>query len=230
MKRLRDLFGGVKARVDLGDLRTLRPLSDCFGQDRGTPVRRYYIERFLESRRAVIRGRVLEVGDARYAKQFGAADAAVEVLDPDPASLAASVHGDLVSGAGVPEGRYDAVILTQVLHVLPDVAAGIHHAARALAPGGSLLATVPCISQVSRYDMDRWGDYWRMTDRGARTAFEREFAPDLVTVVAFGNVLTAIASLAGLAAEELEARELDWADPDYQVLVAVHATKPGRTP
>jgi hypothetical protein len=32
-----------------------------------------------------------------------------------------------------------------------------------LKPGGVLLATVSGISQISRYDMYRWGDYWRFT-------------------------------------------------------------------
>ncbi len=44
-------------RVDLGDLRSLRPVSASFGQDRGTPIRRYYIERFLQQERSAIRGR-----------------------------------------------------------------------------------------------------------------------------------------------------------------------------
>ena len=57
----------------------------------------------------------------------------------------------------------------------------------------------------------------------ARTLFEAEFEPELIAVRSFGNVLTAIASLTGLAAEELTAAEIDAADPDYQVLIAVHA-------
>ena len=212
-----------KGRVDLGDLRSLRPVSETFGQDRGTPIRRYYIERFLQQERNAIRGRVLEVGDDRYAKQYGQAGTAIEVLDPDPASRVATVVGDLVTGAGVPKRRYDAIIMTQVLHVLPDMPAALRTAAHALLPGGSLLATIPCISQVSRFDMDRWGDYWRVTDRGARTLFEAAFERERLAVRSFGNVLTAIASLAGLAAEELTSAELDAADPNYQVLIAVHA-------
>ena len=34
--------------VDWGDLRRLRPISDVFGQDRGTTIRRYYIDKFLK--------------------------------------------------------------------------------------------------------------------------------------------------------------------------------------
>ena len=123
----------------------------------------------------------------------------------------------------MPAARFDAVILTQVLHVLADMEAALRMVARSLRPGGSVLATLPCVSQVSRYDMDRWGDYWRVTDRGARTLFEKVFAPDQILVRSYGNVLTAIASLAGLAAEELGPEELDTTDPDYQVLIGVHA-------
>ena len=224
MKALWNLFRpSEKGRVDLGDLRSLRPVSASFGQDRGTPIRRYYIERFLQQERSAIRGRVLEVGDDRYAKQYSLAGTIIDVLDPDPASRVATVVGDLITGAGVPERRYEAIIMTQVLHVLPDMPAALRTAARALVPGGSLLATIPCISQVSRFDMDRWGDYWRVTDRGARALFEAVLEPERIAVRSFGNVLTAIASLAGLAAEELTSAELDAADPDYQVLIAVHA-------
>ena len=73
--------------------------------------------------------------------------------------------------------------------------------------------------------MDRWGDYWRVTDHGARTLFETAFSGAEIEVGAYGNVLTAIASLTGLAAEELSPKEIDFYDPDYQVLVGVVATK-----
>jgi len=210
-------------KVNLGDLRSLRPISAVFGQDRGTTIRRYYIERFLAAERGAIRGRILEIGENRYARMFGQPGATCDVLDPDPAAPGATVTADLVTGKGMPAARFDAVILTQVLHVLADMEAALRTVARSLRPGGSVLATLPCVSQVSRYDMDRWGDYWRVTDRGARTLFEKVFAPDRILVRSYGNVLTAIASLAGLAAEELGPEELDTTDPDYQVLIGVHA-------
>jgi hypothetical protein len=39
-------------------------------------------------------------------------------------------------------------------------------------------------------------------------------------------VLVAVAFLNGLAAEELTGTELDHADPDYETLITVRATKP----
>src|SRR5262245_33855125 len=47
------------------------PLSTCFGIDRGRPVDRYYIEKFLAAHRSDVRGRVLEVGEGTYTRQYG---------------------------------------------------------------------------------------------------------------------------------------------------------------
>ena len=58
-------------RVRFGDLRRLTPISRYFGFDRGLPVDRYYIERFLARNASEIAGRVLEVGDDGYTRRFG---------------------------------------------------------------------------------------------------------------------------------------------------------------
>lgn len=46
-----------------------------------------------------------------------------------------------------------------------------------------------------------------------------------VQLRADGNVLAAAAFLSGLATHELRANELDYADPDYQVLISLRAVK-----
>ena len=118
------------------------------------------------------------------------------------------------------------MIVTQTLFLIYDIHAAVAHIWAALKPGGVLLATLPGISQVVRYDMDRWGDYWRFTTRSARQLFAEAFPAESVTVEAHGNVLTAVAFLHGLAAGELSCEELDYRDDDYQLLVTVHAVKP----
>ena len=50
--------GAAAATRVLGTIRRTTPLSDHWGRERGTPVDRYYIERFLAAERDVIRGRV----------------------------------------------------------------------------------------------------------------------------------------------------------------------------
>jgi SAM-dependent methyltransferase len=211
--------------VSMGDLRRFEPVSRLFGADRGTTIRRAYIDQFLENHRADLHGRIVEVGDDRYARQFGTADAVIDVLDPDPNSVVATLRGDLLTGAGIPDAAFDAAILTQVLHVLPDMSAALRTVHRALRPGGVLVATLPGISQVSRYDMDRWGDYWRVTDRAARLLLEQHFPCERSEVRAYGNHLSAVAALTGFAAEELTSDELNRSDPDFQVLIGVWARK-----
>jgi len=96
---------------------------------------------------------------------------------------------------------------------------------RCLRPGGVVLATGTGISQISRYDMDRWGDYWRFTSLSARRMFEEVFADGAVTVKSYGNVLAATALLQGISANELKPAELDVQDPDYEVVITIEAIK-----
>jgi SAM-dependent methyltransferase len=97
---------------------------------------------------------------------------------------------------------------------------------RILRPGGVVLVTVPGISKISRYDMDRWGYYWSFTTQSARRLFEVAFPADHVEVYAHGNVLAAIGFLHGLAVEEFSRKELDYEDPDYELLITLRAVKP----
>ncbi|HJT21790.1 MAG TPA: methyltransferase, partial [Nitrospira sp.] len=96
----------------------------------------------------------------------------------------------------------------------------------ALKPGGVLLATVSGISQISRYDMERWGDYWRFTTKSVRRLVEEVFPADHVWVESYGNVYAAISFLHGIAAEEMTQRELNYRDRDYELLIGVRAVKP----
>jgi len=204
----------------------LQPVSRVFGLDRGQSIARYYIEQFLRQNAAYIRGRVLEVGDPRYTLQFGKDRVtSSEVVHVHSGNPQATIVGDLATGQGIPGGAFDCIILTQTLQFIYDVNAAIANSYAALASGGTLLATGTGISQISRYDMDRWGDYWRFTDASIRRLFGSIFGGENVSVVTYGNVRTASAFLQGRAAEELTKRELAYSDEDYQVVIAVRAFK-----
>ena len=217
--------------VRFGGLRRLEPISRVFGLDRGQPIDRHYIEVFLQSRSADIRGRVLEVGDPAYTRKFGGNRVSQsEELHIWPGNPQATLTGDLTGGQTLPKGAFDCLILTQTLHFIYALPAAVSNAFAALKPKGVLLATLPGISQISRYDMDRWGDCWRLTDASAHRLFGQVFGPDQVQVITYGNVLAAIAGLHGLAAEELSPAELNHSDPDYQLLVGVRAERPAASP
>jgi SAM-dependent methyltransferase len=201
----------------------MSPVSRVFGLDRGLPIDRHYIEQFLFECRADIRGRVLEIGDDTYTRRFGSALTSVTVLHATEGNRQATIVGDLSTGAGLPVDAFDCMILTQTLHVIYDIHGAARQIGRMLKPGGVVLATLPGISQISRYDMDRWGDYWRFTTRSARRLFED--AGLHVTVNAYGNVLASLAFLHGLAAEELRPGELNGRDDDYQLLITVRGAR-----
>ena len=205
-----------------------QPVSRVFGLDRGTPIDRYYIERFLEQNKSDIRGRVMEVGSASYTRRFGGARVEkCDVLHAAAGNPHATLVGDLASGAGIPESAFDCIVLTQVLPFVFDVAGAVRTVHGALRAGGVVLATVPGISQISRYVMDRWGDFWRFTDLSARRLFQEAFASTngTVDVRAEGNVTAATSFLQGMALEEISADELDGNDPDYQVIITIRAKK-----
>jgi SAM-dependent methyltransferase len=214
--------------VRFGSLRRLTPISRAFGFDRGLPIDRYYIERFLSVHGGDIRGDVLEIGDDAYTRRFGGDRVTKrDVLHVAEGNPQATIVGDLTCAVHIPPDSFDCVILTQTLHLIYDVRKALKTLYRILKPGGVLLATFPGISQI---DHDRWGESWcwAFTHVSARRLFEETFSTANVCVEVSGNVLAAIAFLHGLAAEELRQEELDCRDSHYAVSIMVRAVKPGR--
>ena len=208
-------------------LRSVRPIRRNFGLDSGGQcVDRYYIERFLDARSADVKGRVLEIGDNAYTMRYGGAKVTrSDVLHARPGNSAATIVGDLSTGQGIPDGAFDCMILTQTLPFIYDVEGTIRTIHRLLAPGGVALLTMSGISQISRYDMEQWGDFWRFTAMSAERLFTEVFQPERVTVEAHGNVLAAVAFLHGIVVSELKPEELDFRDPDYEVTITLRAVK-----
>jgi hypothetical protein len=215
----------TRERRQVGLGRT-EPVSTQFGLDRGRPVDRFYIERFLEQNRELIRGRVLEVQERTYIDWFGTGVEHADVLHAAPGNPDATIVGDLTTGAGIPQDVYDCIVLTQTLPFIWDVRAAIHGTRTALKPGGTLLATVPGISQISREDAREWGDWWRFTSGSAKRLFDEEYGAENVEIEVHGNVVAACALLYGLAQEELTREELELRQDDYEVIVTIKARRP----
>jgi SAM-dependent methyltransferase len=121
-----------------------------YGFDRGVPIDRHYIAQFLAANAARVQGRTLEVGGNEYTLEFGGARVTrSEILNVNAGVPHTTFVADLTDGAGVPDGAFDCVILTQTLHLIYDVPAAIRTLHRVLKPGGTLLLTVPgTISQI----------------------------------------------------------------------------------
>jgi SAM-dependent methyltransferase len=207
-------------------LTRLEPVSRTFGFERGRPIDRWYIERFLAAHASDVRGRVLEVAESTYSQRYGGDGVErADVLHAAPGNPQATIVGDLTTGEGIPEAAFDCFVMTQTLPFIYEVADAVRGVHRLLKPGGIVLASVPGMSQVSREDQRDWGDWWRFTSQGARRLFGEVFGDDAVQVTAHGNVLAACAFLYGLAAEDLTQAQLAHHDPEYELLTTVRAVK-----
>jgi SAM-dependent methyltransferase len=212
--------------VDFGDLRRTAPISRKFGVDRGLPVDRFYVERFLDAHAHEIRGQVLEIGEDTYTRRFGGARVTGnDVLHVTAGNPVATIVADLADAQQIPDDRFDAIILTQTLQLIFDPPAALRTLHRILKPGGNLLLTVPGISPVAT--KSPWGPtwYWSFTERSIRRLLAAQFDPGQCRFETHGNVLAAVAFLEGLATEDLAMDELTSVDEDYPVIITALARK-----
>jgi SAM-dependent methyltransferase len=219
-------FARTRIPVRFGSLRRLTPVSRKFGYDRGQPIDRYYIERFLADEADEVSGRVLEIGDSSYTRRFGGDGVTRrDVLNIEAGHPETTIVGDLAAADHIPSDSFDCLVITQTLHLIYDLRAAVANLHRILRPGGTLLTTFPGITPLSS---DRWAEtwYWALTPLSAARLFGDVFGPENVEVTAHGNVLTSVAFLEGLAARELRREELDVHDPQFPMLITVKATRP----
>jgi SAM-dependent methyltransferase len=133
----------------------------------------------------------------------------------------------VASGApDIPSNTFDCIIMTQTLQYIYETRSAINTLYRILKPGGVLLATFPGISQISRNDMDNWGEYWRFTSLSTRMLFSEVFPQNHLSVEAHGNVLACEAFLHGLVSKELRQQELDYRDPNYEMSITLRPSNP----
>jgi hypothetical protein len=198
----------------------VRPYSTRYGANRGTPLDRVYIERFLAQHDDAIRGEVLEVNDDNYTKMFGTSYRA-NVVDIRGTNARATIIADLCEPGSLPLGRFDCVILTQTLQFLVDPTAALVNVEASLVPGGVLLITVPALSRLDLADRD----YWRWTPLGLETLCRRALPDAKVSVSAYGNAGAGAASFVGLSAQNVGKRLLGRDDPSFPVLTCARVDK-----
>src|SRR5436305_6464741 len=73
-----------------------RPISAAAGRDRGTPVDRYFIERFMVANAVRVRGAVLEVKDRGYTARIGRGQVSrSDVVDVNRENKEANIISDI---------------------------------------------------------------------------------------------------------------------------------------
>ncbi|MCB9772387.1 MAG: methyltransferase domain-containing protein [Candidatus Omnitrophica bacterium] len=207
------------------NLRNIYPISNVFGLNRGTPIDRYYIEKFLSKNSSYIHGHVLEIADNTYSKRFGKNIQKQDILHIDPNHPGVTIVGDLTSISLSLKNSVDCFICTQTLNFIYEYFSAVQGIKQVLKPGGTALVTVAGLCQISQYDRQRWGDFWRFTDLSIKRIFKDIFGEANIEVSTYGNVLSATALLQGLSVEDLTKNELDFHDSTYQIVITVKAVK-----
>lgn len=207
--------------IDLGNifLHSLQPVSRLFGNDRGTPVDRYYIEKYLEkeSKLLPLYGKTLEVGEDTYSRYFFP-KYKHEVLDY-------SKGMDLTRKDTLHKAEYDVFICTQVFHQIYDVKSAIEGAYYLLKNDGVMLATV-CGNITKLARNDEYEHYWCFTKLSIEALVKEVFGEE-VAVVTYGNCMVATAFIEGVALEEIDKSLLDINDLDYTICISITAKKGG---
>jgi len=206
-----------------GNLRRTRPFSANFGFERGTPIDRYYLQKFLEAHRAYVSGDVLEIQVPGYTHRYGHHIRHAHSVDINP-DFQPTFLCDLAKSEDViPDTSYDCFLLPNTLQHLRNLEGCLRHALRVIKPGGVILASsatfVPLIPDGP--------DYWRLSAAGWAEVLWRVWAGCEVRVESAGNCLAAVSAMLGLAQEELTSAELDVFDPRYPVLITLFCRKPG---
>ncbi len=214
-------------KVNFGDFNRVTPIGLYFGAERGTPIDRLYIEKFLKAHSACVRGTVLELEDNQYTRIFGGANVTQsDVLNLDPGNPRANIIGDLIKDRNLlGEGKYDCIIMTQALFMMYELQAAVANLYRSLKPGGDLLITVPGIAQWLDNEGASWDDLWRFTRASVRKLLAEKFPEQNISVTSYGNIYVAVSLLHGLALEELDPKKCEFQDNNYEVILGARAQK-----
>jgi SAM-dependent methyltransferase len=203
-----------------------KPISPLVGLDRGDPIDRRFIERFLAANADRIRGDVLEIKDRDYTTRFGGAKVKrSEILDVNRENAAATVFGDIRDLREIADDSFDCFIITQVLQYVDDLDAAVRASKRVIRPGGCLLVTVPTVGKLDGHQDKVAGHFWRLTVDSARYVFAKHFAPEKLDVRGWGNSLVGASFLQGFCAQELSGHKMDEYDPEYACGVTIRAVK-----
>jgi len=212
-------------KVNKGDFSSLKPFSTEFGYDRGGPVDRFYIERFLHNEASSICGRVLEIGENEYTLKFGKTNVAQsDILHVDDTNTRATFIGDISNAPQIPDNTFDCIVLTQTLHLIYNFREALATCFRILKPGGNLLLTVPGITPI---DHGEWKEtwYWSFTQRAMERLMADSFPGGKTDVATFGNVQVATSFLYGMGLGEVSKEALSYNDPHFPVIITVKAQK-----
>jgi hypothetical protein len=211
--------------------RRLNPIDN--GKLTGLPVVRYYWAEFLTKHQTDIRGHALEIGETTTIRHYGgAALTQADALDMTAHSPEVRVVANLSEAEHVPGDRYDCFVVQFTANVLYDIEPALYHAIRLLKPGGVLLINFWCVDYYLFRGLDMGTGspvymHWWFTPIQVENMLrrlgltEQDFQLEI-----YGNLLTRMAFLMNLNAEELTPQERNHVDPGHPLLICARIVKP----
>ena len=196
LKRVRRFFTApALGRLDLGFLES--GWEDAPAGEHRSDILARYTAQFLIDNAAVMKGRIGVAGDPS--------------LLPEAVAAAARPFS--------PDKRFDCIVLIHALAVAHDPRRALMQAAAALAPGGVLLASLP----GTAYDGEEIGPdlLWRFSPQVAEHMCAELPGDGSAAISNHGNVLSAVASVAGMHADHLRPGALTTTDAPYPVMVGI---------
>lgn len=205
--------------LDFGSFKRRAPFCPDFGYSRGTPIDRYYLDKFIAEIRDEVVGDTLEIGGKRQNQELYGFTRAASYLTMDVAPHPdVEVVADVHNAAAFPPGSVDTVVLLNVLEHCENPPLAVENVHRWLRDGGRVFCMVPNAQRVHGAP----NDFWRPLPSAIDLLFSA--FPERRLFV-YGNALSAVASLLGVAAEELSGEDLDWRDDEYPVATCIVARK-----
>ncbi len=199
------------------------PYSRTFGAERGSPVGRYYVEKFLRENADNIAGRCLEFGEDRYKSYFPKIThhEIMDVIERPGVKYICDIH----EPKGMPVNYFNAIICTQVFEHLAYPEKAAKSLFDLMAPGGILLLTAPFINPVHYVPTD----FRRFTPE-CLDMIIKEAGFDVEIASFGGNSLVGTGSLLGMVQEDFSKSELEIKDPVYPYNILIKAKKPNVNP
>jgi glycosyltransferase involved in cell wall biosynthesis len=209
--------------VDFGSFGRVTPIRRVFDPDRGTPVGRYYLEAFLRAHQQFPPEPILYLGSGTPEAQV-TAGLSTAPSHRSPSDVESQADRASPSPASMEEPGYSTVIVQGVPSGSSDLVDALRVGGRALRPGGVLLGVFPALARFGIGEAEH-GPQDVFTLAQVRAAAESVFGGESLRVETRGNILAALASLHGLAAEELRPDQLAHSDPSFPVVILLHVTR-----
>lgn len=220
--------------INFGDLKRLRPINESGPRKyiRHT-LENYYIEKFLASNSNIIKGRVLETSNNRYAVKYGSSQ--VTMLDTLSfgeaitffcfTNVKACQTNIKSKESDIQSDTFDCIIFTHASEYIYDMRLAIEKLYKILKPGCTLLATFNGISHTTDAPRDKYR-CCNFTSAYIEKVFNEFFPSQNIELQGYGNILVAIGLLHGVSSSELQPHELEYHDNNYEIIITVKAVKP----